>query len=513
MNQKTICLALGVLGLACGYLVRVSGKKGSSDQAEISPALNGASSQTRKYRNNFQAEAPAVKKAIAAAMESLPKSTDTRESILQADQFTEYGRIALWMIDASAADIAAYWTAHEARENQNRAVTDLVFINWTRLDPDAATAATRGTKYDEFSWWAWACHDPQNALQKAIASHPDRIPNVTWGIGEFHSEWLLKNMDQIPESGKANALQALTKWDDVRDPLSILTFLKDNDAQHQAGGIFKSLVRQDPWQAYDWMIKNGSNNSTFYNGDAVTQQFLDTLTQAHPEMLENFASQAESLTLKHSLQMKFFETLLDENPQEALKQAKENSNPLTRYQQLEKIALRSAANDPDQAMELMKELLKYDLKTNLSLYENGASWSPVQLNEGLLLRFIQTDPEGLMNAVQKNGHNNIHTISRAWLQQDEPAFRNWLGEQKDPFEGAGLSTMIDHWENLQKYDEAAQFILQHEKKNEENAEVYLSDVISRWSKENPEQARQWIDSAPLAEHKKTFLRTELSEAE
>jgi hypothetical protein len=127
------------------------------------------------------------------------RSVDTLETLATLDGGSLYARLADWLMDASEQDIAAYWATYQNGKRTND-LTDLVFLNWTRLNPQAAIAATAGGKDEHYAWWAWACHDPKASLAAAIATNPDRVNNVTWGIGEFHPEWLRAHFKELPES-------------------------------------------------------------------------------------------------------------------------------------------------------------------------------------------------------------------------------------------------------------------------------------------------------------------------
>lgn len=493
-----------LLGLALGYGVSAArhtespqGGGGDSVSAEQSK-FSTRSSQ----RQHITPEDVALNRMLRSAMESPPHSSDTIESILSADKFSEYERIALWMLDASEQDIAAYWEHHKATEPKNRVITDLVFINWTRLNPQAATAATRGTSYDEFSWWAWACHDPQKALAEAIANNPDRVPNVAWGIGEFHSAWLQAHFDEIPESGRDMAIKALVKWDDNPDPLGLLTFLKEHDALDYSDSIFKSLIRKDPWAAYDWMEENWGFNKS----DRRTQEFIDLVSQNHPEILTRLADQVESLTLKTKLQQIVFEKLLAEDPEAALKQAKANPSPRARAQQLSELAKSFLYTSPDMAFEIAGEIMEPNLLANVVHYPTGKTVNDPEVDNDLMYSLLNRDPHRFMKlAIEKNSAN-LFEYTQSWIHRNKDECLSWFDQLSSPDarEKAGKA-IVAKYNSDGAYEEALDLAVSVNGPTDSYCN-FITDSIIRWAKSDSDGANEWLKKARLTEKQKDNLR-------
>ena len=92
------------------------------------------------------------------------------------------------MLDASEEDIATFWElyvredrARSVRNEGARSIIDLVFIQWTRLNPLAATAAAEGTKFEEFAWWAWGVSRPQGLVGRGRRKQAQSSPQC--GLG------------------------------------------------------------------------------------------------------------------------------------------------------------------------------------------------------------------------------------------------------------------------------------------------------------------------------------------
>ena len=107
-------------------------------------------------------------------------------------------------------------------------ITDLVFINWARLDPQASHRGGRRAPPTNITRGG---HGPATIRRarspRRIAANPDRVNNVAWGLGEFQAEWLLRALRSRSRKPRAaTRSRGLTKWDDTDQPLEMLEFLK-----------------------------------------------------------------------------------------------------------------------------------------------------------------------------------------------------------------------------------------------------------------------------------------------
>ncbi len=293
-SQQLIISGLCVAGLISGY----AGNRLfiSSDFNPARPAttaatvpvpdastISGATRESRRQRGGCAA-------AESTAPPSTLRSFDTLESLISITDDSLYSRLALWMIDAGEPEISAFHAHYRQRGSSKNEITDLIFINWTRLDPEAAIAASAGTSDAHSAWRAWACHDPALALSTAVASSPESVNDVASGIGEFNPGWLRENFHKLPEEARDHALAALTKWGDVKDPLETLTFLKGHSAGfHQE--TFNALIRKDPRAAFEWIREPENNGDMRFDMESAMDNFARVLVLSDPELLEQIISQ------------------------------------------------------------------------------------------------------------------------------------------------------------------------------------------------------------------------------
>jgi len=142
------------------------------------------------------AESPAPAMA-APASGAVPRSEDTEESLLALPARELFGRLALWLLDADEAGIAGFRQRYVQQGGQDGEIIRLIFVNWTRLNPQGAinSAASDEDRYNV--WHAWASHDPEAALTADAAAGGGMSGATCSAIGEFHPAWLLAHYNRL----------------------------------------------------------------------------------------------------------------------------------------------------------------------------------------------------------------------------------------------------------------------------------------------------------------------------
>lgn len=442
------------------------------------------------------------------------KSTDTLETLVALDDKSLYARLALWMVDASEQDIAAYWQSYRQKTNRDNDINDLIFINWTRLNPAGAIAAATGTKDEHYAWWAWSCHDPKAALTAAIAQNPDRINNVTWGIGEFHPEWLREHYDEIPESGRDNAFEGLAKWDDHSDPLEILRFLKGK-GRGVSEGLFQTLAKRDPWAAYDWIQENRTRLSDpFRNSSDLLEGFIKTVGESNPEVLQRIAEQTPAGEMKRKFEAAVFDSLVKSDPEEAMKQALETKAPLIAAERLAKVGMGLVSTDPDKAFELAGRLLEsspYALESRNKVETPGCmsyyGVSDQDPGKQFITALLEKDPDQVMDLCLAGARASALTdIGNMWAQQDVKGFAEWVDRQSDPkTRESAAGTLVNQLQNQHQYAEAIEWAMLTGNQRYDR----IQNLLRFWNQEDPEQVGQWFETSDLPEDRKRDFRKHL----
>lgn len=442
---------------------------------------------------------------VAKAKTNAPVSTDTLESVMAIEGQPSFTRLAAWMMQASEPEIAAYWQFYRQQKNRSNDINDLIFINWTRLDPQAAIAASTGTPDEHYAWWAWACHDPKQALATVIATRPDKINNVAWGLGEFHAQWVMEHFQEIPEKYRANAIRGMTKWDDSPDPKRILDFLREKGEGFNQG-MFKSLVRKDPWEAYEWLQANRSAISNYGPGYAISA-LVDPMKDSPPEMLEQFASRLPVGDLKRRVEGVLFESLAASDPDQALAQASATKSSAVAADRFATLALALSKTDPGRAWEVAKQMFETNpgaLSPQVVIAGPGSLMSYDQFSDSPVLhlvdRLLTIDPAALMEmqSVSSGSPNSssFDSVATKWAAQDFPAYAEWVNRQTVPeIREQAAGVVISQLRSDAHYEEAIEWAMSSEKLRQ----THLFSLMVYWQNQDPEGAGVWLESAPLTE--------------
>lgn len=520
MKKSTAILlpALCAAGLLSGFAAR----RLANRPPDSAPGRDAAGPAAGDAAGKISA-APAATGIQPGQAESPPRhSTDTLETLVALDDGTLYGRLALWLMDASEQDFAAYWESYRGKQNRGNDIAKLVFINWTRLSPRNAIAAVAGSKDEHFAWWAWASHDPQGSLAAAIAANPERVENVAAGIGEFHPGWLRAHLHQIPEAARGNALSGLSKWSDGENPLETLRFLKENGENFDPGS-FKALVRKDPWAAFDWIKENPALQTDRYrSGDGPMDILIATMSAEHPDDLERLAARTPSGELKRKMEAALFENLLATDPAAALEQAKAADVPLIAAGRLAKIGLSLVKSDPEQAFEMAKSIFaanpgKLNSETRIEYSNGGSSWgSSASVADELMSALLAKDPARIVEMVAQQGvgtraaSQTFNNLANQWANQDLAGYTDWVNGQADPaIHDRAANYVVSQLTELGQYSEATDWAMSSETMR---ARGGLSNILSQWQRSDPGEAARWLDSADLPAAEKTRLQEMLERA-
>lgn len=428
--------------------------------------------------------------------------------MLAADPASSYSRIALWLTTASEGEMAAYWAGYKNGAS-TVAVTDLVFLNWTRRNPQAAVAAVAGTGDKRYAWWSWAANDPQAALTAAKSAGREQMTQVACGIGDFNPEWLRTHLDRIPEEIRGEAFGRMRNWPAGQDPLKTLKFMKENGMDSD-DGVFKNLVREDPWAALDWWKENADSAGTpFSQGDSMVDLLVATMIEDRPEDLERLAAQTPAGEAKRKMEQALFDRLLETDSAAALEQARAIEVPLVAAQRLGQIGLDLIRTDAAKAFEIAGEILaaspgKLDIENRID-YENSSLWTgsgseknATELMNALFAKDRQKTLE--LIAGQSGTSATLTEYAAKWAVEDLPRFTEWTNQETDPqVQQVAKRAVSNQLARQGSYIEAIEWAQSAEPENARN----LNYVLYTWGQADPQAAAAWLENSDLTNEQKS----------
>lgn len=492
-SPPLLLLLAPVIGLAAGWRIKFQQARNASTDAPAPEASARASSP----------RSPVNSPPGGRTGSSDLRSSDTAADLHALPTGDLYDRMALFLLEAEAGDFPAFYEEFKNRSDRTNDLNDLLFIHWTRLDPEAAVAASRGTSDFKYAYWAWACHDPATALATAIAQG-EGVGHAAWGIGEFHPAWLEENWDLIPENQRHNAIQGLVKWPDTETPEATLRLLHASKMAHY--GInpktLLALARQDPTNAYA-VIKELSANQRDYDARQMMDTMISTLSRHDPRLLGEIAASTKSPIDKNKFQLAQFKGLLRNDPAAAKAMIETTSKSWLSEDLTINYAKHLLRNDPEEGFEYAIKYLKNDFKnSNRSIdiaYENGRSGRGVSSNESqsLINNLIHQDAPALLNELIPDSTSTrpgsaFQNASSTWAHQNVGAYAEWLEEHRanPAVYRSGVTHIVDSLQRQGQFEAGMEWA-QTIETPEGKTNYHMKNLYRNWQRQDPEGATAW----------------------
>jgi len=426
-----------------------------------------------------------------------PKSSDGASAVHALPTGKLYERMALHLLEAKVEGFPAFYEEFQKRTDRSVELNQLLFIAWTRVDPEAAIEASRGTDDFEYAYWAWACHDPGAALASA-QDRKEGLENAVAGIGEFHPKWLADHWDMIPQEQRGLAIQGLMKWPDTQTPEVSIRLLLESNLGHFYGGESQTLLafaRQDPIRAYE-MIKEVSKSAK--NRAAILDSFIASVGRYEPGLLGEIAAASKSPVDKSKFQLGQFEGLLREDPGAA--RAMVEKTPTSWHKDDLEIVYAShlLVVDPERGFDYAVDFLKEngERSDNVIWFLDFETTNNAKLRQ-LISNMINQDGPALLNElVPESGpvekYSIFQHVSQAWAKQDVGSYAEWLGDHQENPEvyRAGASKIADILRAKGEFEAGMEWVqsvpVAEGETNERARSLYFD-----WRQRDPEGAAAW----------------------
>jgi hypothetical protein len=441
----------------------------------------------------------------AAVPSDAARSNDTLESLASLQGGELYPRLALWLVDAGEEDIAAYWQIYQKGKRSNE-VTTLIFLSWTRLNPQAITFAA-GSADEEFAWRAWACNDPQGALAAATVAGGERVKNVCNGLAQFHPAWLREHFDELPQDVRNSALSRFRKYGDTENPLEMLKFNREHGGFFD-GSTLRALISKDPSAALEWAKGNSQ----------AMQTLTSQMAEESPDELARLAARSPSGATKRTLEAALFANLIKADADAAFAEAKATVLPRAAAEKCAAVGLALVKSDPAKAFEMAEHLFATcpDAMMKRQLWEMPGSSGSSTLTAvpgvpDFMSALMFQDPAKAMDivaAIPRDSSQDIHAfdeLSDLCLQRDVTAYAEWVKGQGDPvIRRDGIKKVIVQLQKDGRYANAADWALSLPEINRLND---IQSMFNSWAGTNLTEARAWLDSVDLPAEEKRKIRS------
>lgn len=288
-----------------------------------------------------------------------------------------------------------------------------------------------------------------------------------------------------------------------------MELLKEHDQFNPV--VFATLVRNDPWAAYEWFQQNRRIMSGTSGDTSYAMDFLVTaMGESQPEALARLAKQTPAGLLKRKMEVALFKNLLATDPQAALLEAKSTQAPEIAAERLAAVGSSLAKSDPAEALAIASLLFPICSKASMQLPEGShpsGSYSIPGIYE-FFDALIATNPAAVLElAISRHGPSDqaptsLSHLTQRWAQDDLPAYADWVNRQSDPaIRSEAESVVIQELQSNEQYPEAIKWVMS----NESSKKRYLESVLRSWRDEESAAALQWLKAADLPEEERRQL--------
>lgn len=501
MKKRAVLIPLAVLA---GFSV---GRFGASFSSVWGDSPGGAADMPENLTEDSRAGRDASKPGAAVIPRRLV-STETLESILEQGDAVTYASLALWLVDAEAAEIAEYWRSFE---EPNWDMKRLLFMNWTRIDPHGALAATEGSKFAKMAWWSWASNDPAAAM--AAVGSGDYMSQVADGLGQSQPAWLIEHFDELPEAARNSAFNGLATWKETDDPAGILDFLLEKGRGFQPH-IFKNFARKDPWAAYEWLRKNGKLGLSA-GGDGGVGILIREMVATSPDDLGRMAAMTPAGQLKRRMEDAAFGSLMKSDPDKAYENARKTEAPLFAAKRMAMIAAGYLDSDPEKAFLIAGEILAkagdgLSPKREINVGNNRSSWgSSDGETQGFFTSLIAKDPSRTLDmaAASASGEpgETFRYLNASWAASDLPSYAQWVNAQTAPeVRKVAVNIVANSLMEAGSFQEAGEWAV-----SSPDSTQSLRMLAWRWGRTDPEAAGAWFREADIPKETKDRLLNQI----
>jgi hypothetical protein len=443
-----------------------------------------------------------------------------------------HARLALWLIDASPEDIAAFWDHYRTTLTEEDfrppmalmevdgmgtgrfEISELILYHWMRHDPVSAMAAAKRAREEYQAWRAWTAMDPQGAFDAAVADGKSAVEEVARALGIYQASWLRQHLDELPEEARKIGLEAIT-GNEGDDPAANLRFL----AKHGYGfrpESFAAAIRDDPWAAYDWVEYLAKSDNGRQARDQQ-EEFIRLAGEEHPEVIEALARTTPEGALKRKMEDALFHSRLGTDPEGAIQQAMETRAPAVAADRLAEAGKTLVPSDPERAFELAKRMFDScpdAFDASITINHSGGSTSYMGMsNEGpeFAKALMAIDPGRVLDLAVAGNNNGTRSstfshLLGAWSTTDPEGLSAWADGQDDDIHDAALYPLLLQSQEKGEFSEALGTIARIRGSHRTH---YVENVLTTWSAKDAVAAANWLQGSGLPAAEIEALRKKL----
>lgn len=456
-----------------------------------------------------------VERRPAATLPVWSPSTDTLDNLTDVPGDELYGRLARWLMDAPAHEIAAFRERYRGREEQSREITRLILLAWTRIDPRAALAAVKGTEDEREAWEAWACHDPAAALD--AAAREGRLAEVGRGIGRYRAAWLRTHLGTLPEEERKVAILSLAS-DPSDRPLEDLDLIRSESHGNTVSlGLFSSFATEDPWAARQWLGEQRFHSD--FEEKIYWETLIDALASVPEPATRALVGSMPEGRLKRKADLDRFRRRLEREPEAVLAELEETADSLPPVAAATRRAVAGrhlAKADPEAAFVIAEEMFgdPGEDPAAMGKHPDGSGNEVADVIDPFVAELMLVDPERTLDLLMPDEAHRSRSFNRAqmeWAQRDPESLAAWAETVADPkIQNSAAYSVVMGMASSGRFQDAVEWAVARDVKV--GGSHISRNAMTSWTRNDPQGARAWWKAAELPPDLRTRLQPPASKS-
>ena len=436
------------------------------------------------------------REASSAPVSSTLYSTDTLEDLLEDESSAQFGRIALWLLDATPGEVAQLWEGLTKTHPHPQGSLQLVMMKWAQMDPTAAMAAAVGTQWENLAWASWAEADPRAAIAAVGRDNSIFASTVLRAIGTVDPELALQLMKEYPEAVSSTSIEGIAEGLAKIDPQRGVEFALSH--RWVPVEALRSWARSDPDEFLQWCAQSGVGGSRRIR----VREALEVLVREHPERIAELVNSISPGQLRHDLLKAGVRRLAGSDVDAALALVAEAPATVERSDLYASLGEALAETDPDRSLQLLQGAAAYETsRQTLAVYPDGSFISVMgQAHFGNWLRALgAVRPVETLEVVHERYPEMRGNVTYGWMNRDPDGFAVWLRDeppsqarQRD-VESLVRTLTLD---GEIRFAEALHWAVQVEDVHDRQRGI--SEVVESWSREESPEVVQAFLASPDA---------------
>jgi len=441
----------------------------------------------------------------------------TPDALLALPARELYRHLARWLLDANETEIATLLDRYRTQGGNDFEITRLLYVHWTRLNPEGAISSATNDEELYQVWTSWACHIPEAALAADAATSGKMARTIGHTIGRFHPNWLFANFDRIPPDGQESAIQGIQIESFIlANPFKTLKQTERWNNKELLYAAYAAAIRKSPFDAWQWLQQHRISNPDFAGeGHGSLESILRCMKPSDARDLMRIAETMPPGGAQRDFFSNSMEFLAKADPEAALAEARTSQSSRIKAEHLALAGKAFVYHDPERAFQIADELFaacpevfhypEIQMPDGTTVQPRGERLYKIHpYFKALGVR----DPERLMNSFLSHDPDGeavgtFTTLSGIWAAHAPESYANWLNSQTDPrIREPAARKLVDQLASQEQYAEALDWSLSLGTPDKSPTD----SVFNQWRRLDPDSALEWLETANLPDSRKTQLR-------